>query len=115
MSNFSFSSTAQCNYCGQLLANSDEECDNCSEDDIYQQMFRKIVPQGGEPNVLAVKATHQYKWYKLESEVGEDWKKYEWLGPRESVQKMVGSYSWDTIEDIPKRSMSLDAPNDVGE
>lgn len=115
MSDFTFTATAECDYCGGLLSSSDEDCDSCSESDIHQQMFRRISSDEDNPETLAVMATHDYKWYKLEREVGDDWIAYEWLGPRESVQNMIGLHMWETIHDIPKRAMSLDAPNDVGE
>lgn len=115
MSDFSFTATAECDYCGAMLSSSDEDCDSCSEEDVYQQVFRRISSKGDEPDTLTVMSTHQYKWYKLEQEVGDDWIGYEWLGPRECVQNMIGLHMWETIEDIPKRAMSLDAPSDVGE
>lgn len=111
MGDFSFSATAQCDYCGNLLSSSTEDCEECSDDNIYQQFFRRLA---GEEKHIVVEATHGYKWYKLEEQVGEDWIAYEWLGPRESVQNMVGGATWESVEDLPKRSMSLDAPSDVG-
>lgn len=113
MGDFSFSSTAQCDYCGNMLSASDEDCDECSPADRSQQMFRRITSDDDAPDTIVVEATPKHKWYKLQAELGEDWIAYEWLGPRPSVQKMVGTYAWDTIHDIPKRQMSLDAPNDV--
>lgn len=56
-----------------------------------------------------------YRWHKLADQLDEEWKAYEWLGPRESVQNMVGRYMWETIQDIPRRQMSHEAPSDVGE
>lgn len=113
MSDFSFTATAECDYCGNLLGSSDGNCDECSEEGRYQQFFRAIGDR--EPHVICVEATHDYKWYKLASEVGEDWIAYEWLGPRESVQSMVGLSSWETIDDVPGRAISADAPNDVAD
>ena len=114
MSDFSFTSTAVCDYCGNMLGSSDEECDECEPEDRKQQVFRRLTSEGDSPDTIMVDAVGQHRWHKLEEEVGEDWIAYEWLGPRESVQKMVGSYMWETIQDIPKRQMSIDAPDDVG-
>lgn len=78
-------------------------------------MFRRITSEEDKPAVITVEATGNHKWYKLESEMSDDWIAYEWLGPRWSVQNMVGSQMFETIEDVPKRAMSFNAPDDVGE
>lgn len=114
MSDFSFTSTAECTYCGNMLGSSDEDCDECSPADREQQVFRRITSTEDSPDTIMVEAVGQHRWHRLQSEVGDDWIAYEWLGPRPSVQRMVGTYMWDSIQDIPKRQMSLDAPKDVG-
>lgn len=109
---FSFSATARCGKCGEYLSSSEEECDHDGAE-VQQQMFRHIASDTDE--VVAVEATIGYKWHALKRERGEDWIAYEWLGPRESVQNMVGTVTWDGIEDLPQRAMSLDAPAEVAE
>lgn len=113
MGDFTITATAECDYCGNLLGASDEECDECNSSDRKTQMFRKIRANPEDIETIAIEATYQHKWYKLADELGEDWIGYEWLGPQESVRNMVRSAAWDTINDIPKRGMSTDAPNDV--
>lgn len=107
---FSFSATARCGKCGEYLSSSDEECDHDGQE-VQQHVFRHIT----DDDVVAVEATARYKWHALKREWGEDWIAYEWLGPRESVQNMVTSSTWDGVKDIPKRAMSLDAPSEVAE
>jgi hypothetical protein len=113
MGDFSFTATAECHYCGNLLGSSDDECENCSDDDREQHVFRKMDADDGPIETIMVEATMRYKWYKLHDEIGDDWIAYEWLGPRPSVQRMLEMDVWDTLQDIPQREMSLDAPNDV--
>lgn len=114
MADFNFTATAQCDYCGELLSSSDEDCDNCSQKMVDQHVFRRISSDEDAPDIIMVEATRRYKWYKLEQELGDDWIGYEWLGPRWSVQNKVASEFWGSIQDIPRRTMSLDAPSDVG-
>lgn len=112
MSDFNFTATAECDYCGNLLSSSEESCGECS-DDVNQHIFRRIGTSSKEPQTIMVEATMDYKWQKLKRELGEDWIAYEWLGPRPSVQTMVGTRMWDSIQDIPERQSSLDAPKDL--
>lgn len=114
MGDFSFTSTAECDYCGNMLSSSDQDCGKCDKSDRKQHVFRS-VSSGLEPDTIVVEAVGDHMWHKLNAEVGEDWIGYAWLGSRESVQEMVGSYMWDSIEDIPYRQMSYNAPDDVGE
>lgn len=109
---FSFSATARCNLCGEYLSSSDEECDHKGQKPV-ENMFRRIGE--GEPNVVSVRACPGFHWYALKDMVGEDWIAYQWLGPKGMVKNMVGMSSWETIDDIPYRSMSTDAPKEVEE
>jgi hypothetical protein len=74
-------------------------------------MFRHLV----EDNIVSVEACPGFHWYALKDMVGEEWIAYGWLGPKSSVKSMVGLVSWETIDDLPNMSMSLDAPNGVQE
>lgn len=112
MSDFSITAAAECNTCGQLLSTSDEDCTVCSEDEVYEQMFRRIVSKDG-PDVIGVRATMDFKWEKLKREVGDDWIGYEWLGPKESVIALTDMPAWDSIEEVPRREMSTRAPKDL--
>lgn len=76
-------------------------------------MFRRITANADEMDTIAIDATFDYKWQKLANELGEDWIAYAYLGPKESVQHMLTSGMWDSIEDVPKRGMSTDAASDV--
>jgi hypothetical protein len=112
MSDFSFTSTAECAYCGNMLSSSDEECDQCDESDRYRQMFRHMTGDDDCPKTVVVEATHRHKWYKLADKMGKDWIAYEWIGPMEEVKVFINS-TCDSIDDVPRRSTSLDAPNEV--
>lgn len=109
---FSFTATAQCDFCGAYLSSSDEECDHDGYD-VERLMFRRIG--SGQPKLITIEATKGHMWYKLKKQVGEDWIAYEYLGPHSWVKKNTGSNIWPDVEDIPKRSMSIDAPDDVSE
>lgn len=110
MSDFSFSATARCSECGAYLSSSSEECDH-NGSEVNTHVFREIGQ--GRDSLVGVESTIRYKWYKLEDTVGEEWKKYEWLGTRDDVNNLLGD-KWSTIEELPKRAMALDAPRDVG-
>lgn len=110
MSEFSFTATAECDLCGAYLSSSDEACDHDGQT-VNTYIFREIGK--GRDSMKGVEATAQHKWHALERKVGDDWKKYEWLGTRESVTTMLNGH-WETVEDLPHRAMSLDAPRDVG-
>jgi hypothetical protein len=109
---FDISASAECDFCGNLLTSSDDDCGECVSADREQHLFRRLT-SGDGPDTIAVESTVDYRWHKLQQEVGDDWIAYEWLGPRDSVQSMLGRQMWDTIQDIPCRQMSLDAPSDV--
>jgi hypothetical protein len=108
---FSFTATAKCDYCGQLLSDSDEECDHDGHD-VQKHVFRRMGE--GRDSIVGVETTARYKWYKLAHEVGEDWIGHEYLGEKGSVNAMLAA-SWESVEDLPKQAMSLDAPRDVND
>lgn len=112
MSNFSFTATARCDKCGTYLSSSDEECDHDSEP-VDKRLFRRIGE--GRDSLVGVLTTPRWKWYRLKEKVGDDWIAYEYLGTKDHVNSMLDGVMWDSVEDLPKISMSIDAPKDVGE
>lgn len=109
---FSFTATAQCDKCGQLLGSSDEKCDHDGRP-VDKHVFRYLT--GGRDTLVGVNTTPGYKWYALEEKVGEDWIGYVYLGTKDHVNSMLNGSFWDGVEDLPKVSMSVDAPKDVGD
>lgn len=107
---FSFSATARCDLCGEYLSSSDEVCDHKGQKPT-ENMFRHIT----EDKVVSVEACPGWHWYALKDMVEDDWIAYEWLGPKSLVKNLVGSASWETVDDIPSRAMSFDAPKEVEE
>lgn len=103
MSDFSFTATATCDYCGNLLSSSTEDCEACSADDISRHFFRKIAGN----TVITVRSTSNYVWEKLESIV-DDWWQYEWLGRRRTVYLLLTSSSWNDIQEIPSKQTALE-------
>lgn len=122
MSDFSFTATAQCELCGNYLESSDADCDHDGQK-VQQQFFRRITSGNSsegqsaseKPHTVAIEATNRWKWYALARELGDDWIAYEWLGPRSQVESMLKGSMWDDVDDLPNRTMSLDAPSDVSE
>jgi hypothetical protein len=112
MSDFSFTATAQCEKCGSYLSSSNEKCDHDGLT-VEKHVFRHI--SNGRDSITGVHSTAQHKWYALEEKLGEDWIEYEYIGPKQSVNRMLNSSTWDSVEDLPRQSMSLDAPRDVAE
>ena len=112
MTDFSFSATAECDLCGAYLSASDEECDHDGKP-VDKHVFRRLGE--GRESLTGVRCTPRQKWYKLGEKIGEDWIAYEYLGTKDHVNSMLDGSFWDGIEDLPKISMSVDAPSDVGE
>lgn len=112
MTEFTFTSTTECNLCGAYLSSSDDEC-NHNGQSIDIHVFRRMSE--GRDSMVGVECAISYKWYALEEKVGDDWIAYQWLGTRESVESMLNGTVWDDVSDLPKRAMSLNAPPDVGE
>lgn len=108
---FSFTATAQCDKCGQLLGSSDEGCSHDNQT-VSKHVFRRLSE--GRDSIEGVEATAGWKWYKLKERVGDDWIAYEYLGTKEHVNAMLDG-SYDSVEELPRLTMSVDAPADVGE
>jgi len=110
---FSFTATAQCDYCGQLLGSSDEDCDHDGST-VNKHVFRRIGE--GRDSLVGVESTPGYKWYKLAEAIGsKDWIAYEYLGTKSHVNSMLDGNFWDGVEDLPKICMSVHAPRDVND
>lgn len=107
---FSFSATAQCDLCGEYLSASDEECDHGGKI-VAEQMFRSMI----EDTIISVKACRGWQWQSLEERVGDEWIGYVWLGSKDHVKNMTSGPVWNSVEEIPYRAMSTDAPDGVGE
>lgn len=106
MSDFSFAATAQCHTCGEYLDSSDEECTH-PDKIVRQHLFRRI----NSSDVVAISATMDYKWPALKRRV-DNFVEWQWLGPRASVQPMVGTVA-DSVENVPHRAMAHDCPKDL--
>lgn len=112
MTEFTFTSTAECELCGAFLSSSNDDCDHDGQP-VGIHVFRRMSE--GRDSMVGVECAIRYKWYALEEKAGDDWIAYQWLGTKESVENMLNAPSWNDIEDLPMRAMSLDAPKDVGE
>lgn len=111
MSDFTFTSAAQCELCGNHLSSSDEDCDHDGTPvDTY--VFRRL--SGGRETMKGVECAESYKWHKLEEKVGDDWIAYQFIGSRSHVEGMLSEPMWDGVSDLPIRSMATHAPDDVG-
>lgn len=109
---FSFTATAQCDYCGNLLGSSDEDCDHDGAP-VKKHTFRRIAE--GRDSLTGVKSTQSFKWHKLKEEVGDSWIGYEYLGTKESVNTMLKELNYGSVDELPKVCMSLAAPAEVEE
>lgn len=110
MSDFTFTSTAECSICGEYLSSSDEDCDH-DGNQVDKHVFRRIG--GGRDDIIGVKSTVLHKWRRLYDKVGDDWIAYQYLGTREHVNLLLHDH--DNVSDIPMMMMAPDAPNDIGE
>lgn len=110
MGDFTFSATAECDVCGAYLSSSDEECDHNGET-VDVRVFRRM--HEGRDSLVGVETVPSRKWHELKDRVGDDWIAYQYLGTKDQVNKMLQSGMWDGVDDLPKVSMSLDAPKDV--
>jgi len=98
--------------CGAYLSSSDENCDH-DGNPVSKHVFRRVA-RGGE-SVTGVKCAPQYKWNKLHEKVGDEWIGYEYLGTKQHVNNMLDGIMWNSVKELPRISMSLHAPNEVGE
>jgi len=107
---FSFTATAKCDACGQLLGSSTEECGHDGKN-VNKHVFRKLGE--GRDSLVGVSATATYKWYRLAEEVGKDWIAYQYIGTKNHVNAMLKT--WESVEELPHITMSCDAPADVSD
>ncbi len=107
---FSFTSTAQCEQCGQLLGSSEEECDHNGEQ-VYQFVFRRLR----EENAEIIESTPSWRWHKLAQRVGEDWIAYQYLGQKGDVESMLEQSAHPSFTELRPRMISVDAPDSVTE
>jgi hypothetical protein len=108
---FSFTATAKCDECGQLLGSSDENCDHDGAP-VDKHLFRELGE--GRESLVGVKTTNSYKWHKLAQKVGDYWIAYQYLGPKSSVNRML-QVSWDSVKELPQQEMSASAPSSVND
>lgn len=62
---------------------------------------------------VVVDSTPEHKWQKLKDVVGDGWIAYEWLGPRESVRRLLLGQSYTTLDELPAQQTSLDVSQDL--
>ena len=103
---FTITASAECRYCGNLLSSSDEDCDQCSWETRDCHLFRRI----GSANLYAVYATFEHRWEAFRDRITDDWRAWEYLGTRSLVQAMLDGTIFDSVEDLPRRELSIDAP-----
>jgi hypothetical protein len=106
---FEFSSTAQCEYCGNYMSTSTGECDEHTVDELSLYYFRHL----STGDVFVVRSTYDHMWYKLADMKGEDFISWEFIGDRQYVYSMLSVSYNDSVEDIDRLLMSVDAPADV--
>lgn len=107
---FSFTATAQCDSCGQLLGSSDEDCEHNGHS-VSTHTFRKLGE--GRESLVGVVATAGWKWYKLKESVGDDWIAYQYLGTKGHINALIES--GEDVREMSPVTMSCDAPADVME
>lgn len=107
---FSFTATAQCEQCGQLLSSSDETCDHNGEE-VDKFVFRRLTQEDAE----IIESTPSWRWHKLAQQVGEDWIAYQYLGRKSDVEIMVAEDVHPHFTEIRPRAISTDAPDSVME
>jgi len=112
MSGFTFSATARCDKCGNMLSSSDEVCDHNGKS-VQKHFFKEITTS--DPKVMQVESTHSWRWYALAEATSDEWIGYAWLGRRETVNAFLSGSTYESVEDLPKQETSLDAPTDVNE
>jgi len=107
---FSFTATAQCEMCGQLLGSSEEECSHDGEP-VEEHVFRRLE----QPDAEIVEACPSWSWYKLAESVGEDWIAYQYLGSPKSVESKIESSVFPGFAKLKPLALSPNAPSDVNE
>jgi hypothetical protein len=112
MSDFTFTSTAECEKCGAYLQSSDEDCDHDGRS-VNTQVFRQFG--GGRDSLQGVESTDLHKWHALSEKLGDEWWKHEWLGHKESVNAMLRKSSWSSVAELPSKAMAHRAPEELSE
>jgi hypothetical protein len=107
---FSFTATAQCEQCGQLLGTSEEQCDHNGEQ-VDQFVFRRLAQEDAE----IIESTPSWRWHKLAQRVGEEWIAYQYLGRKSDVEVMVEQPLYPSFTELRPRAISVDAPDSVME
>lgn len=97
MSDFSFTSTAQCDLCGNHLSSSDEDCDHDGER-VETQVFRHF----STGKVITVRAVRSYRWEKLADKFSK-WIAFHYIGAESEVN------SWEDTDAAPVVQYSVDA------
>jgi hypothetical protein len=109
---FSFTATAECDYCGNLLSSSDETCDHDGQP-VEKYVFRRLGE--GRDSLVGVKACPKWKWHKLKEQADDEWIAYEFLGTKSRVNGLLTGPIWFSVDELPKLGMSIHAPNSVEE
>jgi len=109
MNGFDFTATARCEYCGNYMSNSDAQCEEHTPDDISLHFFRRF----STGQLYAVRATADYKWYKLHEKKKDDWIAWAYIGDRNRIHQIHSSNHRGSVEDSKQIEMSLDAPHDI--
>lgn len=68
MSDFSFTATAECDRCGNLLSSSTEDCDKCSPEDLSRYHFEHMLD---DAVVTVWSVTPERAWHDLMEKVEE--------------------------------------------
>ncbi len=106
---FSFTALSECDMCGKPLEKSDECCTECDEQPEYEMVFIHISTKETKTIELSLLSDSAFLWEKFARSLdGEDPFPYAWLGDSEYVDSLVGSPSFETIEDLKYRQMTID-------
>lgn len=106
---FSFTALSECDMCGTPLEQSDERCTTCDEQPEYEMVFIHISTGETKHIELSLLSGSEFLWEKFARSLdGEDPLPYAWLGDIEYVESLANSPSFDGIEDLKYRQMSID-------
>jgi hypothetical protein len=100
---FEFTSSAQCDYCGNHLASSDEDCTAHTRDDLSYHVFRHV----NEDDTMKVQSIPEYKWNKLHDEIADEWIEWVYIGSQEMVDN-YNKYGY-SIREIPSLQVCTDS------
>lgn len=101
---FSFTSLAECEYCGNPLSNSTEECDECDGVPDIEVVFKNLLTGDIESIIVSKIRTSDYLWEELARSV-DDYTALEFglLGTREQVDRFLDMSRYSRITDVPAR------------